>query len=294
MDWVEVILPAGELADEVAALLASTDAVASAGVEVRGGDVVAWAPAVEAAAAAAAMRAAAARLREAGLPVDPAAVRTAAAPPEAEWRDAWKRTFRTTRIGRRLVIVPSWDRFEPGPGDLVLDLDPGRAFGTGAHASTRLCLVELERLADEDGLAAGGVLDVGTGSGILAIAAARLWPGARLAAVDVDPEAIEVARENAERNRVGDRIALDTTPVGEVPGTWEVVVANIQADVLLPLRDGIAARVAPGGALVLSGLLADQAGPVAAEYEAAGLVTARIATLDDDRDWSAVVLRRPR
>ena len=296
MEWVELIVPAGALAEEIAALLAETDATCARGVEVRGEDVVAWAPEGEAEAAARALGDAVGRLRDAGFALDPAALRVAPAAREAEWRDAWKRYFKVARVTRRIVIVPSWETFAPGPEDLVLELDPGRAFGTGAHASTRLCLAELERLRDEDGLPVRRFLDVGTGSGILAIAAARLWPAATGVALDVDPQAVSAAQENLERNGVAARIRTSQEPVGAAAGAFELVVANIQADVLEALRADLGARVAPGGALVLSGLLAEQAGPVAASFARAGadLATARVASLPDDPAWSAVVLRKPR
>jgi ribosomal protein L11 methyltransferase len=294
MEWVELSLPAGALADEIAALIASVDEVASEGVHVRGEEIVLWAPAAEAEAAAEGLRAAARRLAEAGFEVDPAAVRIRPAPPEDEWRDAWKRYFRVTRVSRRIVIVPSWEKdgFTAEADDVVLDLDPGRAFGTGAHASTRLCLRELETLRDEDGLDAPRWLDVGCGSGILSIAAAKLWPGSRGVAVDVDPIAVGATVENAERNGVADRIAASEDPIERVEGSYELVVANIQADVLETMKEALFARVADGGALVLSGLLAHQAGPIGAIYTKLGLTSWRVSTLDDDRDWSAIVLRR--
>jgi ribosomal protein L11 methyltransferase len=289
MDWVELVLPAGPLAEEVAALLADLGvAVAANGVWVRGEDVVVWAPASEAEAGLAALRRAAKRLHESGLEVDAAGARAQPGAPEDEWRDAWKRYFHVVRLTPRIVIVPSWERFEPGPGDVVLDLDPGRAFGTGAHASTRLCLRELDSLSAA-GRAVNAFLDVGTGSGILAIAAAKLWPGATGVAVDVDPIAVGAAAENLERNRVTS-VAVSETALAEVAGTFDLVLANIQADVLEALAPDLAARVAPGGALVLSGLLAPQAEPVAARFVAAGLARDHVLQLEDDRDWSAVLL----
>ena len=290
MEWVELVLPAGPLADEVAALL-HDDAVAAAGVEVRGEEIVLWAPAGEADAALAALRKAAARIANAGLPVDASSARVQPAAPEDEWRDAWKRYFHTQRLTTRIVIVPSWDRHDPAPDDVVLDLDPGRAFGTGAHASTRLCLAELDGLA-EAGRAVHRFFDAGTGSGILAIAAAKLWPASRGVAVDIDPIAVGAAQENLERNEVADRVEVSEVPVDRVAGTFELVLANIQADILEPLAEAIVARVAPGGTLILSGLLTAQAEPVAARYAHLGLEPVAIRHLPDDHDWAAAVLRR--
>jgi ribosomal protein L11 methyltransferase len=185
------------------------------------------------------------------------------------------------RIGERVVIVPSWETYAAQPGDVVLDLDPGRAFGTGLHASTKLCLMAAERLVAE-GLAVARFLDVGCGSGILSIAAAKLWSGSTGVAVDNDPIAVGAAAENCERNGVA-----VTAQEGLPDGDFALVFANIQADVLVELQGRIVARVAEGGALVLSGLLSPQAEGVAAAY--APLAVERIDSLED---WSSVVLRK--
>jgi ribosomal protein L11 methyltransferase len=289
MEWVELVLPAGPLADEIAALLAD-DGVAAAGVEVRGEDIIVWVPAGEADAGLMELRGAAERLRRSGLDIDPAAVRARPAAPEDEWRDAWKRYFHVVRVTPRIVIVPSWERHEAAPGDVILDLDPGRAFGTGAHASTRLCLGELDELHQIRSV--GRFLDVGTGSGILAIAAAKLWPASTGVAIDIDPIAVGAARENLERNRVHS-VAVSDDALAGTGGRFDLVVANIQADVLETMAPALADRVSAGGTLILSGLLAHQAGPVAAVFEALGFIGEGVRTLDDDPDWSAVRLRRP-
>jgi ribosomal protein L11 methyltransferase len=289
MEWVELALPAGELAEEVAAILASTDEVAAAGVEVRDDLVVMWAHVEDADAAAQALRAAAVRLRDNGLPVTPESVRVRPAPPETEWRDSWKRYFHVTRLGKSIVIVPSWETHAPSAGDIILDLDPGRAFGTGAHASTRLCLVELERLRDE-GATIARFLDVGTGSGILSVAAAKLWPSATGLAVDVDPQAVDAARENLDRNGVGARVATSDTDAADIPGQFDCVVANIQADVLVEIVGALLARTAPGGTIILSGILSPHATSVAEAYAAGASLVQR--TASDDGDWTALVLRK--
>jgi ribosomal protein L11 methyltransferase len=291
MEWVEVSLPAGALADEVAALVATSDEVAAGGVEVRDQEIVVWAPAAEADAAAEGLRAAARRLAEAGFEVDAAAVRVRPAAPEHEWRDAWKKYFKVTRVTPRIVIVPSWTRHQAEAGDVVLDLDPGRAFGTGAHASTRLCLRELDDLAAE-GYPVTRFLDVGTGSGILSIAAAKLWPNARGVGLDVDPIAVSAAEENLARNGVGSRVRVTDEAIDMIDGAFELVVANIQFDVLDALKEPIAARVATGGVLILSGLLAHQALPTAAIYERLGFRLERNQVLDDDPEWAGLRLKR--
>jgi ribosomal protein L11 methyltransferase len=221
--------------------------------------------------------------------VDPARVRSAEAVPEAEWRDAWKRYFRITRVTRQFVIVPSWERFEAGPDDVAIALDPGMAFGTGTHASTRLVLEELQALADAGGVPAR-VLDVGCGSGILAIAAALRWPGATCEAIDVDPLAVAATAENAAGNGVAARIAASATPVEDVREQFPIVLANIQAHVLRQLMAALIARVAPGGTLILSGLLTPQAAPLADELVAAGMRLVHVRASEADREWSVAVL----
>ncbi len=281
MEWVELVVPCAELADEVAALLADT--AAGGGVEVRGAEIVAWARADEAEGARAALAAAVARLRDGGFAVDPDAIAVRPAAPEDEWRDAWKRHFTATRIGRRWVIVPSWETYAPAPDDIVLDLDPGRAFGTGAHASTRLCLMELEAVAED----VRRFLDVGTGSGILSIAAAKLWPRATGVAIDVDPIAVAAAAENLHRNGI-DRVVTSDGDLSDIDGRFDVVVANIQADVLERMAPALAARTA--GRLIVSGLLLEQVGPMREVFSRTGLRTDGVRTLDE---WGALVLSSP-
>ena len=286
---MEVVVPAPAAeVDEIAALLAEEIEAAAAGTEIRGDEVVFWAPLVGAEQVALETRAALAVLAGQGAGVDPARVRTQPAVPEEEWRDAWKKYFHVTRIGRRTVIVPSWERHDAAPGEIVVELDPGMAFGTGTHASTRLVLEELERLADA-GAAPDRILDVGAGSGILAIAAAKTWPAARVVAVDNDPIAVRTCAENCAANGVGERVESAPTPVEDVPGTFPLVLANIQAHVLRALKAGLVARCAPGGTLILSGLLTPQAEPVAAEF---GLTVVAIRPSSDDPQWSSAVLRK--
>lgn len=206
---------------------------------------------------------------------------------EDEWRDAWKQHFKPRRVGR-FVLVPSWERYAPAADEIVLDLDPGRAFGTGGHASTRLCL---EALSDPALPPPGRVLDVGCGSGVLAIAALKRWPEAGGAGVDIDPDALEVSRENAARNQVAGRLHFSTAAVEAVDGTFDLVLANIQAEVLIPLAAALARRLAPSGRLYLSGILASAAAPVAAAYRAAGLAPA--GERDED-EWRLLAFARPR
>lgn len=290
--WVEVIVQVGAAdVDDVAALIASEVAAAAAGTEQRGDEVVFWVAEEDAPAALALTRDAVARWQANGAAVDPLKVRLADAMPEAEWRDAWKRYFKVSHLTRQFVVVPSWETYQPAPGEIVIDLDPGMAFGTGTHASTRLVLEELQALAD-GGIGPARVLDVGCGSGILSIAAVKRWPGATCVAIDIDPQCIDATLENAARNRVADRIAASATPLAELGEEFPLVLANIQAHVLRALKADLIARTAPGGTLILSGLLTPQAEPLAAEMVAAGLRCREIRASRQAPEWSVVVLAR--
>jgi ribosomal protein L11 methyltransferase len=195
------------------------------------------------------------------------------------WLDAWKPWARPSRVGR-ILIVPHWLPTEAPPGVQVVSLDPGRAFGSGSHPSTRLVL----RFLDRGPVAGAAVLDVGCGSGVLAVAAALLGAD-RVVGVDVDPEAVTATRANAARHGVAHAVTASTTPVGEVDGHFDVVVANIGVAVLTELSAGIARRVAPGGRLVLSGLLTGQWRAVVSSYP--GLEVVEVA---EEGGWAAPLL----
>ncbi len=287
--WVEIVVPVGAAdVDDIAALIASEIPAAAAGTEQRGDEVVFWVAADAVAGALADTRDAVARWAAGGASVDPMRVRTAAAMPEEQWRDAWKRYFKVSHLTKQFVVVPSWESYTPVDGEVVIDLDPGMAFGTGTHASTRLVLEHLQQLADA-GTSPARVLDVGCGSGILAIATVKRWPGATCVALDNDPIAVQATAENALANRVADRIDASITPVTELVETFPLVLANIQAHVLRELKAALVARSA--GTLILSGLLTPQAAPLAEEFVAAGLTLITIRTSSDDPQWSSVVLR---
>jgi len=200
------------------------------------------------------------------------------------WRDAYKAYFKVTRLGERLVIRPSWEPFTPGASDVVVTVDPGRAFGTGTHESTRLVMKELDQRVK------GGeiVLDVGCGTGILAICALKLGAKSALC-VDVDPDAVAVTNENAELNGVRERVEASTTAIEDVAGVYPLVLANIQATVLIPLAEPLAARVQPGGLLVLSGILIGQEADVLAAYPGFELLAS-----PKEGEWIALALQKGR
>ena len=224
--------------------------------------------------------------RESGLPVDPVAVRERQAD-ESEWRDVWKQFFRATRVGRRFTVRPSWDPGSAPAGEFVIDLDPGRAFGTGAHPSTRLAVALAENVRDVTPQIAR-FLDLGCGSGILSIATARLWPAAAGLAIDNDPEATECSLENFERNHVKG-VTIVTGTLEKAEAAFDIILANIQADVLCDLAVAMAAKLAPQGSAILSGVLCDQADDVLAAYTAAGFV---LRTRQDEGEWTGLLLHK--
>ena len=178
--------------------------------------------------------------------------------------DAWREHARPERAGERFVVWPAWLPVEDTDvADVVVRIDPSRAFGSGSHPSTRLCLAALERIV----VPGASVLDVGCGSGVLSVGAALLG-AAPVDALDVDPSALAATADNASRNEVVVRVRDE--PLDAVGERYDVVVANIGAATLLAMAPELAARVAPGGWLILAGILTAQVDPVAAAYSAAG------------------------
>jgi ribosomal protein L11 methyltransferase len=174
-----------------------------------------------------------------------------------DWASDWRQHFPPFRVGSRLVIHPSWIDWQPAGNEVAITLDPGQAFGTGTHATTSLCLDALaEHFAS--GQQPDTILDVGTGSGILAMAGAALGAG-QVVANDIDSDACRIARDNISRNRLDHLITVTDAALGEITGTYDLVLANILAAEILRLADLLVARLTPGvGRLVLSGILIEQ------------------------------------
>jgi ribosomal protein L11 methyltransferase len=201
--------------------------------------------------------------------------------PHQNWAVEWRKGFGAQRIGSRILLHPSWEDVEGGPNDIVLEIDPENAFGSGDHETTRLVLELL------DGRVRTGqrVLDVGCGSGILSIASVRL--GARSAVgVDIEEDAIAVAGRNAELNGVASSVEFSTTPLDEVTGAYDVVVANIETRVLVHMPAALRARMAPGASLVLSGILNRERDELLSAYS-----EMRLEELVEEGEWCACVFR---
>ncbi|MEB3206006.1 MAG: 50S ribosomal protein L11 methyltransferase [Vampirovibrionales bacterium] len=197
---------------------------------------------------------------------------------QQDWEEAWKRFWHIDPVTAKLTIVPAWESYTPAsPDEVVLTLDPGMAFGTGQHATTRLMLQALERLADErDGFIQDNILDVGTGSGILAIYAAKR--GSRdILAIDIDPIAIHTTELEAARNHV--QLEVSGTPLSGLCQTqYRLILANILAPVVIDLLPEMALRMQPGGVLLASGITESQAPEVIAAMTQAGFIHIRTDT----------------
>ena len=201
---------------------------------------------------------------------------------DADWTDAWKAHYVPQRVGR-IVVVPSWVDEPLAAGEVGITLDPGMAFGTGLHPTTRGCLLLLQDVEPMP----PSVLDVGCGSGILSLAALRLGAGAAVG-LDTDPLAVEATRANAERNGLADRVTVVGGSLPAVAGPrYGLVLANLVAAVLVGLAPRLATHLEPGGVLLASGIIAPRAAEVVGAMEAAGL---RVRDRRDDGEWVSLRL----
>lgn len=206
---------------------------------------------------------------------------------EEDWADNWKQYYHPVRVGEHIVIVPEWEMetFEPREGDVVVMMDPGMAFGTGTHETTRLCAALMEDTVERG----SRITDVGTGSGILAIIAAKLGAG-HIDAYDIDPMSVRVARENIEKNGCVDRISCSESDLlASAPDEADMITANITADIILRMAPSVPRCVRRGGLVVLSGIIDPQCNAVIEAMESQGFEKLREL---HENDWAGLLMRR--
>lgn len=220
------------------------------------------------------------RLPLVGLNPGPALVSSALVQ-EEDWANSWKKYYTTIRAGRRLVIVPSWLSHEALADDIVITLDPGMAFGTGTHPTTQLCLAALEDVVTPG----AKVLDVGTGSGILAIAAAKL--GGDVLAMDIDTLAVSVATENVRRNGVDGAVRVCCGTLDSIPRKcgYDIIVANIVTETILSILPAIPDHLNPQGCFLASGIVSDRIAEVHEAWQVAGLSVSEVKT---SGEWACI------
>ncbi|WP_311641862.1 50S ribosomal protein L11 methyltransferase [Selenomonas noxia] len=205
---------------------------------------------------------------------------------DEDWAETWKAYIHTEKIGERIVVRPTWEEYTPSADEIVIELDPGAAFGTGAHATTAMCLRWLEHLVSP-GMR---VYDVGCGSGILAIAAAKLGAG-EVIAMDYDPVAVSVAEENIRQNNVHNVVACESDLLSACEGTApaELITANIIADIIIRLFAQLDRHLAPGGTLLASGIIDDR---IADVEHAAAQHGFTVLDMTCEKEWAAMIIRR--
>ena len=205
---------------------------------------------------------------------------------DEDWAETWKAYIHTEKIGERIVVRPTWEEYTPSANEIVIELDPGAAFGTGAHATTAMCLRWLEHLVSP-GMR---VYDVGCGSGILAVAAAKLGAG-EVIAMDYDPVAVSVAEENIRQNNVHNVVACESDLLSACEGAApaELITANIIADVIVRLFAQLDRHLALGGTLLASGIIDDR---IADVEHAAAQHGFTVLDMTCEKEWAAMIIRR--
>ena len=211
---------------------------------------------------------------------------------EEEWAEGWKKYFKPVKIGSRLVVKPTWEIYVPDEKEIVIEIDPGQAFGVGTHASTRLMLEALEEIAEAGVMKRSSVLDIGTGTGILAIASARLG-SLNVMAIDTDQDAVEAARKNVHLNNVHEAVSVSNTPVWDVEGPFDVVLANLDRDTLLFLSRDISRLVSSGGTLLSSGILETQESQVTDSLTRKGLIFISAKQDRLESEWLVLKFSKP-
>lgn len=209
--------------------------------------------------------------------------------PDEDWDRKWKEGFKPFHLTRRIVIKPSWETYRPEADEMVIEMDPGQAFGTGLHASTRLIVELLEEKLPGRPTPPARVLDVGTGTGILAICAILLGCGTATG-IDIDPAAVEAAHHNVVANHLSGRITTASSQLHELSGPYDLVMANIIHNTLIEMAPALSSLLAPGGLLLMAGILrGGQAENIASRYAGHGLTCL---TVRESGEWAALCLRK--
>jgi ribosomal protein L11 methyltransferase len=205
---------------------------------------------------------------------------------EEDWAQAWKTFFKPIRVAENIIVKPSWEAFDPAPGDLVIEIDPGMAFGTGSHPSTTLCIELIQRYLNRG----DHFLDIGIGSGILSLAAAKLGAG-RIVGVDADAGALTVSKENLRRNKISEDLALLVCGnlVDAVDAHFDLVAANILSEVILKILTGLARVLKPGGTFICSGIALENQRKVIDAIKQQSMQLLEVCTKED---WAAIAVRR--
>lgn len=205
---------------------------------------------------------------------------------DSEWKDKWKEYFKAFRVSEHIVVKPTWERYDnTGTGDIVIEIDPGMAFGTGAHETTSMCIQMLEKHMDEGDT----VLDAGCGSGILTIAAAKLGAG-KVLGIDIDETAVSVARENIRRNDVGDTARAELGDVGEnIDFLGNMVVANLTTELIRNMSGVVQKYLEKGGVYIVSGILTEKKSAV---LQALNEVELEIAEVCEKGEWCCIVSKK--
>lgn len=208
---------------------------------------------------------------------------------DQDWGEEWKKYFKPLRVSKNIVIKPTWERYAPAGRDIIIDIDPGMAFGTGQHPSTRMCLEAIEDILLKDRTKEKWrVLDVGTGTGILGISCAKLG-AERVICVDIDKKAAEIAQENVIINHVQDKVEVINRDVNTIHEPFDLIVANLTAKILIRLRTHLMSLIENGGYLVISGIIDQNRSDIESHFFTGQFTPRNIIT---EKEWICYVLRK--
>ena len=208
---------------------------------------------------------------------------------DQDWGEEWKKYFKPIRVSKNIVIKPTWERYAPAGRDIVIDIDPGMAFGTGQHPSTRMCLEAIEDIILKyRTIKKWRVLDVGTGTGILGISCAKLG-AERVVCVDIDKKAAEIARENVMINHVEDRVEIINRDVNTIREPFDLIVANLTAKILIRLRTHLMSLIENGGYLVISGIIDQNKSDIESHFLTGKFTLHHIIT---EKEWVCYILQK--